>query len=121
MQPSWHTWPQALGAFGCLTISPTPITTSLRAHDMHLPSSTAHPAPAPKAKAMLQPATYDKQGTKPLARATRAQEAAAQLRADGYKQASAGLAAVNVSFEDHVRHPLTPLAHALSSPRSLYL
>lgn len=51
------------------------------------------------AKAMLTPEPYPSQGTAPLARATHAQEAAAQLRADGHSEASAGLANVNVSFE----------------------
>lgn len=53
------------------------------------------------AKAMLQPASYPDQGSNPLARATRAQEAAAALRKDGHLEASAGLANVNVSFEAH--------------------
>lgn len=50
---------------------------------------------------MLQPASYPDQGSNPLARATRAQEAAAALRKDGHLEASAGLANVNVSFEAH--------------------
>ena len=50
---------------------------------------------------MLQPASYPDQGSNPLARATRAQEAAAALRKDGHTAASAALANVNVSFETH--------------------
>jgi cholesterol oxidase len=52
-----------------------------------------------RASAMLQPAQYPRQATAPLARATRMEEAAAELRAKGHAQASTELAHVNVAFD----------------------
>jgi cholesterol oxidase len=52
-----------------------------------------------RAKTMLSPAQYPNQAKKPLPRITRFQEAAAHLRDNGYPQAVAKLADVDVSFE----------------------
>ena len=52
-----------------------------------------------RAKTMLSPAQYPNQAQKPLPRITRFQETAAHLRENGYPQAVAKLADVDVSFE----------------------
>jgi len=54
-----------------------------------------------KARAMLQPAQYPDQATRPIPRVTRMQEAAAQLNSNGYPAAKTALADVNVSFRAH--------------------
>ena len=54
-----------------------------------------------KARAMLQPAQYPDQDTRPIPRVTRMQEAAAQLNSNGYPAAKTALADVNVSFRAH--------------------
>ena len=51
------------------------------------------------AEAVLRPAQYPDQATKPLPRVTRFQEAAKHLQSNGYPQAKATLATVNVSFK----------------------
>ena len=52
-----------------------------------------------KAQEMLRPAQYPNQASKPLPRVERFKEAAAHLRENGYPQANASLATVNVSFK----------------------
>ena len=52
-----------------------------------------------RAEAVLRPAQYPHQETKPLPRVERFQEAAAHLRKNGYPAAKAELAHVNVSFD----------------------
>lgn len=52
-----------------------------------------------KAESVLRPAQYPFQATKPLPRISRFQEAAKHLQANGYPQAKATLATVNVSFK----------------------
>jgi cholesterol oxidase len=58
-----------------------------------------------RAEAMLRPAQYPHQAEKPLARIKRMQEAAAHLRENGFPQAKAVLADVNVSFEEASPNP----------------
>jgi cholesterol oxidase len=57
------------------------------------------------AEAVLRPAQYPDQATKPLPRITRFQEAAVHLQNNGYPQAKATLANVNVSFKAALPNP----------------